>query len=567
MKKIFKILLCVCIISIFGIKGVKADVGDHVNLTKHEIDNVWAYLYKNGDWWGYVHLPFRYANDKMVYCIEPDIRITTSDYIIYDFSRSGYSEDTRKQMELISYYGYKYEGHEDLKYYIATQDLIWRFHGYVDDIKWTTGGEFDEEIDISKEKNEILNLISKHNVLPYFNDSVNEVKVNETKEFIDKNNVLSNYDIEYSSNIEVVKEGNKLNITPRKMGEYTIKFVHKKNYDSGTFLFDNFNTLTQSVAVFGAPTLIDGSMKIIANKVDVNIYKKDIDTKELIKSTGIKVKIKDLNTNTYIGDTYEFKDGKISLSLKEGKYKIEEIETVNPYLINDGLEFTITKDDTYRDIDFFNKKQEGKIIINKVNEDNKNLENVKFNIYDSNNNLVEELITSDTSTSSKNLPLGKYYIKEINTNYGYELDNKTYIVDLNYDKSINTISKELNLVNKKIKCEIVVFTISGDIKLDSDFEVYDLKDNLIYKGTTKNGEARFELEYGNYKIKEISVPNGYKLNDSEIDLEVSDKICASRVTFNNDKIIMPVTSSENNIGFLIIFFLDVIGYVFIKKTY
>ena len=51
-----------------------------------------------------------------------------------------------------------------------------------------------------------------------------------TKEFVDNNEVLSNYDIEYSSDIEVIKDGNKLTITPRKMGEYTINFVHKKKY-------------------------------------------------------------------------------------------------------------------------------------------------------------------------------------------------------------------------------------------------------------------------------------------------------------------------------------------------
>ena len=52
---------------------------------------------------------FRYANDKLVYCIQPDVRISTSEYILYDFSRSGYSEEDRKNMELISYYGYRYD--------------------------------------------------------------------------------------------------------------------------------------------------------------------------------------------------------------------------------------------------------------------------------------------------------------------------------------------------------------------------------------------------------------------------------------------------------------------------
>lgn len=472
MKRIFRVLLCIAIVFAFGIKGVKANVGDHVNLTKEEIENVWSYHYKNGEMWVYVNLPFRHANDKLVYCIQPEIRITTSDYITYDFSRSGYSEDTKKKMELISYYGYGYEGHNSLNYYIATQDLIWRFSNS-EDIRWTTGGEYGPEIDISKEKNEILNLISKHNVLPDFNDSINEVKINERKEFIDNNDVLNNYDIEYTGDIEVIKNNNKLIITPKRQGEYTINFVHKKNYNSETYLYDNFNTLTQSLAIFGAPNLINGSMKIISNEIDINLYKRDYDTKELVKDNGNKIKIKDLNNDKYIGNEYEFNDGKLSLSLKEGKYLIEEISSSYGYSINNGLEFSITKDDITKDIDFY---------------------------------------------------------------------------------------------NKKIKCEISIFTISGDIKLDSDFEVYDLNGNLVYKGRTKNGEAKFALEYGDYTVKEISVPDGYILNDKEVKLEVNDISCASSVTFNSDKVIMPVTSKACDISYFVIFFLDILGYVFIKKT-
>ncbi len=470
MKKIFKMLLCLSIMLIFGIKGVKADIGDHVTLTKNELDGVWAYHYLNGDMWIYINLPLRYANDKLVYCIEPDVRITTSDYIIYDFNRSGYSEEGKRKMELISYYGYRYDNHNDLKYYIATQDLIWRMYAGAD-IRWTKGGEYGEEIDISKEKNEILDLISKHNVLPSFNDSINEIKINETKEFIDTNGVLNNYDLEYSDNLEITKEDNKLIITPKKQGEYIINFIHKKNYESETLLYDNFSTLTQSVAAFGAPTLINGSMKI-NSKIDINIYKKDKDTNELILDEGNKVKIKNLDTDTYIGDIYEFENGKLTLTLKEGNYKIEEISSSYSYSINDGLSFSISKDDITKDIDFF---------------------------------------------------------------------------------------------NEKIKCEIVVFSTSGDIKLDSDFEVYDLNGNLVYKGRTTDGETKFYLEYGNYIVKEITVPNGYILNDKEINLEVNDITCASRVTFNNDKVIMPITSKECNISYLILFFLNIIGYVFTKK--
>ena len=353
MKKVFKIVLCLSIMFIFGIKGVKANVGDHVTLIRQDIDGVWAYHYRNGSMWSYGQLPFRYINNKFAYCIQPDVRISTNDYIIYDFNRSGYSEEARRQMELISYYGYKYDNHNDIKYYIATQGLIWRLSPD-EEIRWTTGGEYGTPIDITKEKNEILSLISKHNVLPEFNNSINELKVNERKEFIDNNGVLNNYDLEYPDDLEVIREDNKLIITPKKEGEFSINFIHKKNYDSGTFLYDNFNTLTQSVAIFGAPTLVNGSMKNNAKNTKVNIYKKDKDTKELIYDKGIVIKINDLDNDTYLGE-YEFIDGVINIELPLGKYKIEEISTCDGYKLNEGLEFEITNQDNI-DLDFYNEK-------------------------------------------------------------------------------------------------------------------------------------------------------------------------------------------------------------------
>ena len=64
----------------------------------------------------------------------------------------------------------------------------------------------------------------------------------------------------------------------------------------------------------------------------------------------------------------------------------------------------------------------------------------------------------------------------------------------------------------------------------------------------------------------MSVPDGYILNENEISLEVNDKSCSSGVTFNSDKVIMPITSKASDFSYLIIVFLDIIGYAFIKKN-
>lgn len=349
MKKYFKVILLIVIFT-FGIKGVKADT---VTMSTSYIDNVWSFHYRNGSMWSYGQLPFRYVDGKLVYCLQPDVRISTSEYILYDFSRSGYSEEDRKNMELISYYGYRYDGHDSIKYYIATQDLLWRFSPD-DDIKWTTtNNEYGEVIDVSNEKNEILSLVSKHNVLPSFNNSNNDILVNGVLELNDDNDVLSNYDLEYDDSLIIEKDNNNIKITPTKEGEYKIKLKHKINYDSGTYIFDNFNTLTQMVGIFGAPTLIDGEFSINAKNSNINIYKKDKDSKELIYDKGITIKIKDIDNDIYVGE-YEFIDGVVNIKLPKGKYRIEELTTSDNYKLNDELDFTVDEDN--EDIDFYNEK-------------------------------------------------------------------------------------------------------------------------------------------------------------------------------------------------------------------
>ena len=349
MKKYFKVILLIVIFT-FGIKGVKADT---VTMSTSYIDNVWSFHYRNGSMWSYGQLPFRYVDGKLVYCLQPDVRISTSEYILYDFSRSGYSEEDRKNMELISYYGYRYDGHDSINYYIATQDLLWRFSPD-DDIKWTTtNNEYGEVIDVSNEKNEILSLVSKHNILPSFNDSNNDILVNGVLELNDDNDVLSNYDLEYDDSLIIEKDNNNIKITPTKEGEYKIKLKHKINYNSGTYIFDNFNTLTQMVGIFGAPTLIDGEFSINAKNSNINIYKKDKDSKELIYDKGITIKIKDIDNDIYVGE-YEFIDGLINIKLPKGKYRIEELSTSDNYKLNDGLDFTVDEDN--EDIVFYNEK-------------------------------------------------------------------------------------------------------------------------------------------------------------------------------------------------------------------
>lgn len=464
MNKKYKIL--VFLMLLFISVSVKAET-----VTQEFIDGVWSYHYRNGDVWTFGNLPYNYLEGKLVYCIQPDARITTSNYYTYgDFSLSGYSEDVRREMELISYYGYGYEGHNTLKYYMATQELLWLF-SKDEYIKWTTSNSrSSSEIDISYEKEEIKKLIRSHDVLPSFSNINFETNVNDEIELIDYNSVLGKYDIEIDESINYEINDNKLILKPSIKGEYIINFKPKVNYNSDTLIYDDFSIRTQTLASFGKPSLNSFSIKLI----------------------------------------------------------------VNP---------------------------KNRIIINKTDEDNNNLEGVSFEIYDKDYNIVDNIVSSNDKTSSKELAKGTYYVKETKELYGFVKDDNLYEINLN-DKD-----EELNIINEKIKCEVTVISMGNDNKIDASFNIFDRNGYLIYSGSTINGVLKVELPYGDYVLKEISVDNGYLLNNKEVNFTVNDISCTSTLSILNEEIKMPITTSTNyKLNYMLLFLFNIGGLFFVKKN-
>ena len=116
MKKICSLIVLLLVVFIYGLNPVKAD---SVTMSRDFIDGVWSYHYRNGEMWTFGNLPFNYADGKLVYCIEPDARVNVGTYYTDDnFSISGYDDYEKTQMELISYYGYGFPGHDSIKYYM-----------------------------------------------------------------------------------------------------------------------------------------------------------------------------------------------------------------------------------------------------------------------------------------------------------------------------------------------------------------------------------------------------------------------------------------------------------------
>lgn len=582
MKKKILVVLFVVFLSLFKINSVYAAENDSI-LNREFIPNVWSFHYRNGKVWTYGQLNIKHINGKIGYCIEPESAVNSNVYnSSADWSISKYSEYVKKRMELYAYYGYQFEGHQTIRYYMATQELIWSFS---DDEKiiWTTEDHSDsQKINVQAEKNEIVRLANKHNLIPSFSNLSYKYNVGDKVNLEDTNYALNGYDIKTDINYNV--RDYILSFTVPKRNRVDMLLVPKgRSYDQTIVYSCNFRS--QRIATFGVPDNPKSnlSLTIIPDKINVKVNKKDSETKNLITDAGNIIKIKNLDKNEYVklNDSEEIPvgtDGTVSIYLEDGNYEIEEVHASNGYSINkEKVKFKVDKNleldnDTYN-VDFYNNKVYGKIKIKKVNELNENLEGCKFEIYDKDMKLVDTLVTTKNEyDESVKLELGEYYVKEVETLNGYILDNKVYKVNLDYENDEKEIVfKTLNLTNKKIRCDLLVVTSYEDNKPLSGVTVniYDSSKKIVYTKTTdENGEIKIDdITYGDYYLKQVSVPNGYELNDETISFKVNDDNCLSKISMKNNKVNMPKTTTKNiDIISLIILFINVGIIKFVKKV-
>lgn len=186
-----------------------------------------------------------------------------------------------------------------------------------------------------------------------------------------------------------------------------------------------------------------GNLKIIKvdkDNQDVKLEKVEFD---LIDSNGNIVK--HLITNEK-GETE-------AQYLKIGNYILIETKTREEYKIPLNQDITIEWNKTF-EIKVENEKIKGQIKIIKTSADDNLINgekagtpiaNVKFEIYDYNQNLVDEVVTGEDGIAiTKKLPKGKYIIKEVETGEYYELNQDKFEIEIINDGEI----VELNIENK-----------------------------------------------------------------------------------------------------------------------
>ena len=512
--KKFLLPLITFLLFFFGLQRVNAD---RYTLVKDNYQNI--YYVQNG-------LPEHYGSDiqfkftlngKIAFCLDPKLSIKHYEYFGIPLTDTTYDLDTQDYLNKVIYYGYDYPNHQNERYYMATQALIWeKVSNYLIEF-YTERYGYGTYIDVSNEKNEILNLINNHNKLPYFSNNEYSYNLTDYIEFEDE--VLNNFEISSTTWNDTYIENNKLIIKnlDNYVGNIRIS-LKKKSYrnDIATYYFEDG---TQPLITGGNPNDVYSNLSINIKGAKIRINKLDKDSNLPIKNKNIEFNIINLDTGNYI-----YINGEKNLKINDegylitdmipfGRYKITEVKSGDDYYLNENSVGILVNDDTISnniyEFNFYNEVKKGNIKILKVdNESKRVLNGVKFGLFANedilSNNLIyykkdqliaEQVTNSDGIAIFNNLLYGKYYIKELEYLNGYKKNDNKYDVDLN----INEYYLEIENVLEK-----------GSIKLEKFGEIFNYKTGI-------SGFKKLEnIEYRLYANDDIITGDGiihYKKGD------------------------------------------------------
>ena len=318
-------------------------------------------------------------------------------------------------------------------------------------------------------------------------------------------------------------------------------------------------------------------------KGQIEVYKTDAEDNK-IKLEGVEFQV--INVNGEVVETIvtNSEGYAITSRIPIQKYFLKEIKTDEMHVLNEEIiEVDVTTDIISR-LEIKNERIKGQIKIVKTSDDDNfingeklgsPIENVKFEIYDSNNNIVDEIITSEDGTATtKLLDKGRYYIKEVESGEWYLLNENTFEVEIKENQEIVEIeiTNESEKPNVDIeKTGIIQTTANQEIKYDfaikntgnvplSDFTWYDYLPTDYVRITrlitgTYNQDLNYDIYYKTNK-------SDYRLLKDNLNTQVNNYIDFSNLELEADEY---VTEFKVDFGTVDVGFESVINpYIFVR---
>ena len=350
-------------------------------------------------------------------------------------------------------------------------------------------------------------------------------------------------------------ENGELEIKDLRVGEYSL--IEKKtnkwyNLAKNTDVKVEWN-LTKELQIENE--LKKGAIKII--KVDEENHE--------VKLKNVKFNVMDKDGNI-LEELITDENGETETSKYPvrdfSELKIQEVETLDTYVLDDKVHTIKLEENQIKNVIFENEKIKGQIEVNKVSSnDNKltgdkkgtPLEGAVFEVYNSNDELVDTLITdSEGKAISKLLVKGQYYLKEIDSGSPYYLINSDiFKAEIKEHKEIVDVNVEEDSVDIEVDVEK-----KGFIETQSkDSIYYNFKnimnksnvslDNFTWQDTLPTQALRVDRIYTGtwnenleYSIWYKTNKNDYKMLADGLSTQVNNEVSFKTAQLEEDEFIV-----------------------------
>lgn len=362
-------------------------------------------------------------------------------------------------MEEFGYYGYEYPGHQKNEYYLAAQELIWEtISSY--EVKWVTSLKDGTEINVEKEKQEILRLIEENKRVPSFHLKTIYLYEGEFLELEDNNQVLENFQIS-NPHFRIVDDI----LVGQDIPRDTMLVGKLQAYDKEqTLLYRQEDSQKMATLRLTEPTEFE--LSVIIEGVSVQIHKVGEvwngieNTGEWKNQNGVEFEIYAEEDIFGHFDNILYKKGEFiqklvtkngyveTKKLPDGKYRLIEVQGKENYEIVEPIIFEINSSvEKSKNLEVQNKLSTGKLEIVKKDLQGNLLAGVTFGLYTKNGRKLAEKVTDEAGKILwERLPVGEYQIRELKTLDGYILDTTREKI---------TISKNEMLTVEKINVPLL----------------------------------------------------------------------------------------------------------------
>lgn len=263
-------------------------------------------------------------------------------------------------------------------------------------------------------------------------------------------------------------------------------------------------------------------------------------------------------------------------NLPLGKYYLAETKTLEGFVLDPTpIDADVSYIDQYTKVVYAgmsmtNERQKVQITVEKKAADTKEyLAGAVFGLYagedivnadgkvlQKKDTLIEKRVTDSEGKAVflSDLPLGAYYVKEIQAPAGYVKSDKVFDVDASYQGAdTKVIEFTAEFENKPIRVDISKTDITGEYELEGTvLSVLDADGKVVEKWTSNGKAHRIEkLPAGKYTLREETAPYGYKIaNDVEFEVEETAEIqkVAMKDELVNGKIIIHKTDEATKKG-------------------